>query len=296
MTTKSVTTYRRSVTMKKLTLLFVAVAFSSPTLAADMAVKAPSPVITPANGWTGFYAGINGGYGRDNLNVNYSPNDPASVRLNAVPPFGANENFIPSSFATSGGLAGIQLGYNWQLSRIVLGVETDIDWSGIRGSSTVSSSAGFVAISNIASEKVEWFGTVRARLGSLLTDNLLLFVTGGFAYGEVGESGNYFGTGPAGAGIARAAGGFSWSCNAPSLCWSGSSSKVVPGWTVGTGFEYAVSKNVTLKAEYLFIGLNDKSFVETNLQAGPGTTPSTVSANLNSLGLNVVRAGLNYRF
>src|ERR1039457_3631599 len=75
--------------------------------------KAPSEL--PFS-WTGFYAGINGGYAWGQS----SWSDPA---------VGASSG----KFDTSGGLVGGQLGYNWQTGPVVLGIETDADWMGIRG-------------------------------------------------------------------------------------------------------------------------------------------------------------------
>ena len=76
----------------------------------------------------------------------------------------------------------------------LIGVEADIDWSDAKGSvsreGTISPIAQIPA-AVIAADKVNWLGTVRARLGYLPTPNLLVFGTGGFAYGEVKRSGVY---------------------------------------------------------------------------------------------------------
>ena len=120
--------------MKK---LFVGAAallsLGAPALAADMPVKArAAPIaIEAAYAWTGFYAGLNAGYGWGDASSTNAPVDPGSRSF-----FG----FFPStdfdnSFRQSGAIAGGQIGYNWQFTdRAVVGLETDLQWSDLRGS------------------------------------------------------------------------------------------------------------------------------------------------------------------
>jgi len=259
----------------------------TPGLAADTA---------SAYSWTGFYAGPNIGLGWGNQNVSYTPNDVVSrgLMLDATNGLGV---FNPTSFINFGAIGGFQVGYNWQFQRNwLVGLETDFDFSGIQGSSTEAAiNFNTLPISTLASEQVNWFGTIRARLGYLPTDNLLTYVTGGFAYGSVSESGN-FALGPGGS-FGATVGNIGYTCNEASVCFAGSSNYVVPGWTVGAGLEFAAYKNVTLKAEYLFISLNGRSITETALNAGgPNVTPSTFNAGFGNTVINVVRVGFNYRF
>ncbi len=116
----------------------------------------PAPAYVPAATWTGFYAGVNAGYGwtADGSSGDLSP---------------------------SGGFGGGQIGYNWQGvpglgSQWVLGVEADLQGAGI------SDGADF---GNLHLENsLNWFGTVRGRIGYAF-DRALVYATGGFAYGEV---------------------------------------------------------------------------------------------------------------
>lgn len=126
----------------------------------------PAPVPVESFSWTGFYAGINGGYawGRS------SWSDPA---------VGANSG----NFDLSGGLVGGQLGYNWQTGAFVFGVETDADWLNVKGTagpSGVCASDG----GGICKTQQSWLGTTRARLGYAF-DRWLPYVTGGVGYGNV---------------------------------------------------------------------------------------------------------------
>jgi outer membrane immunogenic protein len=125
----------------------------------QMPVKAPA-YVAPYYNWTGFYLGINGGYGFGNSNWS-----------------GAGTG----SFNTNGGLIGGTAGYNWQLGQAVLGLEGDGDWSGISGSTTNSLCPGGCKTSN------NWLATARGRLG-YAADRWMPYVTGGAAFGDIKAS------------------------------------------------------------------------------------------------------------
>ena len=268
--------------------------FASVASAADLSRKAPPYSQPPplAYSWTGLYFGANIGGGWGNRHVDFSPNDPLATALfnnvNGGPP--------PTSFNTSGVLGGLQLGYNWQLSdNWLVGLETDFDWSGMKGSGSSSGTVKrFSPFTNTVDEKVGWFGTVRARLGYLPTSNLLAYVTGGFAYGKAEHNGSYNTTVGF---VGNNPGPNSFVCpGAGGPCFSGSSSDVATGWTLGGGLEYAFWQKWTLKAEYLYVSLDSKSVTETAVAVLPGTPPASFNANFNRTSFNVARVGLNYRF
>jgi outer membrane immunogenic protein len=156
---------------------------------------------------------------------------------------------------------------------------------------------GLVPFTQTVDEKIKWFGTVRMRLGYLPADNLLAYVTGGFAYGRVEHTGTYADNGnAAGITLSSPSGNFAFLCAANSTCFSGSSSDVATGWTVGGGLEYAIWQRWTLKAEYLYVSLEGKSVTETAVASSPGFTPASFNANYNRTNFNVGRIGVNYRF
>ena len=126
--------------------------------------KAPSEL--PFS-WTGFYAGINGGYAWGQS----SWSDPA---------VGANSG----NFNTSGGLVGGQLGYNWQTGAIVLGIETDADWMSVKGSTAGLGGVCALDGGGQCQTQQSWVGTTRARVGYAF-DRWLPYVTGGVAYGNI---------------------------------------------------------------------------------------------------------------
>jgi len=264
----------------------------TPAFAADMALKAPPPPPAPVYSWTGFYIGANvgGGWG-SNRSVDYSSNVPHDSLF-----MGAGETPVATSFKDSGAVGGLQFGYNWQFNRNwLVGLETDFDWSGLKGSGSGTSTVLFtpISVAETVHEQIEWFGTVRARLGYLPMNNFLTYITGGVAYGRVDHTGSYVNNG--GGSFIAGGPGFSVLCS-PGTCFTGSSSSVATGWTAGAGFEYAVSTNVTLKAEYLYVGLPSKSITETATAINlAGSLPSSFNANYSKTNFNVARIGFNYR-
>lgn len=290
--------------MKKLiAALAVAVSSSGWALAADMPLKAPPP---PASvyAWTGFYIGANAGYGWNDPSVTYTPNDVNAYLATCGDELGLGGTCVPpANFNIAGAVAGGQVGYNWQINtNWLVGLETDLDWSGIRGQSGPSNFFltfyGPGAFS--ANEKIDWFGTLRGRVGILPINPLLMYATGGLAYGGVKQTA--FMPGPA-AGLGSGNnGGFSYSCGTVSgqaNCFAGSASQTLIGWTLGAGGEYMITNNITVRAEYLYVALgrtNGVDSVATSTQANPGTAPSSFTANFSSVSFNVVRGGVNWKF
>ena len=121
--------------------------------------QAAAPIAVPvAYNWTGFYAGINGGWGFGN-----------SAWVDRIGSTG--------DFDVSGGVVGGTLGYNWQTGPTVLGVETDLAWTDINGRTRVTCPLGCTTSNN-------WLGTTRVRLGYAV-DRWMPFVSGGAAYGDI---------------------------------------------------------------------------------------------------------------
>ena len=125
-----------------------------------------APVAAPAlvNNWTGFYVGAHVGYGWGHMTTDRD--------------FGG---FPASSLSPNGRgvIGGGQLGFNYQMGAILVGVETDLSGSDIKGTDSRGSALVFTT-----EQKIGWFGTTRARVGVLPTGNVLLYATGGLAYGE----------------------------------------------------------------------------------------------------------------
>jgi hypothetical protein len=122
--------------------------------------------------------------------------------------------------------------------------------------------------------------------GFLPTSTLLAYVTGGLAYGRVDENAalNSF------PGVQGQFGAFGYTCGPTgNNCFVGGSSRTATGWTLGGGFEYVFSQNVSLKAEYLYVNLGHRDTVNVVAQ-------SSFSAAYGIVDFNLVRGGLNFRF
>jgi outer membrane immunogenic protein len=234
--------------MKKLaTAIAVIALIGTPALAADLGrpvYKAPPPPPpAPVYSWTGFYVGANGGYGWKDPTVTFTPNDINAISSTCVPTiatFFLGTCPPPTSFGIRGGFGGLQAGYNWQFSpQWVAGLETDFDWSDIKGTGTSNFVQGaFLGAvptaqpSNFTvSQDLKWFGTVRARLGYLPADRLLVYATGGFAYGRIDENAALNTV----AGLFSQDGAFAFNCVTGPNCFLGSSSRTGTGWTAGGG-------------------------------------------------------------
>jgi outer membrane immunogenic protein len=248
--------------MKKLLVAGMAAAAfcGAPALAADLPVKAPVyKAVAPMFNWTGFYVGLHAGYGWG-----------TSSRISDTFP-----DFVPASLSPDGNgfIGGAQAGYNWQSARFLAGLEVDISYSGIHGS---ASGPNTIVPANVTTleHKISWFGTVRGRLGVLPSEKLLLFATGGLAFGETKSE--FAAVAVIGCGGAS--------------CAFGSTSRTALGWALGGGFEYAFSPRVTWKAEYLYLDLGSQSVT------GPITsTASTVTAK-SDFQVHIARAGLNFKY
>ena len=155
----------------------------------------------------------------------------------------------------NGFIAGGQLGYNWQRGAWVFGLEGDIQWSNERQSGDVVCSLGVAVCPTFTRDyNLDWFGTARGRIGFLPAERILLYATGGLAYG-----------GFSGSSLMGVVG-----TNALAL---GSWSSTKAGWTVGAGVEAALGSNWSVKFEYLYMDLgNTGGSSATNI-----ITASTVS-------------------
>jgi len=198
-----------------------------------------APVEAPFS-WTGFYFGLNGGYGWGRS----SWSDPT---------LGADSG----SFNTSGGLLGGQLGYNWQTGSVVLGIETDADWTNIKGSTAGLGGVCLADGGGLCQTKQDWFGTTRGRIGYAF-GRFMPYVTGGAAYGDI-----------------------------KALQSTSSATQTKFGWSAGGGVEYSLDRNWSAKLEYLHLDLGTATLF--SAAAGRPSLSVPVTDDL-------VRAGMNYHW
>ncbi|WP_083991994.1 outer membrane protein [Bradyrhizobium embrapense] len=264
------------------TCLLLITQFASAASAADLSernwTKAP-PLLAPAFNWSGFYAGVNAGGGwYDGGNITTSSNVSS-----LIPP--GNIVRVPLSNSNHAGVtAGGLIGYNYQMDRVVLGVEADFNYVDLKstkgGSTTAAFPGGVTGNFNIANtSNIDWFGTVRGRIGFVPAERLLIYATGGVAYGEVKT--NIANSSAFSTGLSR--------------LWLGDNSDVRVGWTAGAGLEYAFTNNWTLRGEYLYIDLGSSGTTATF----QGTDPLQSQIRYNASRENrfsVARAALSYKF
>lgn len=261
-----------------------AIAFTQIASAADLPVKAPryAPPLPPPYNWTGFYVGGNVGYSWGNTD--------STILIPDLTTFGLGS--FTDSLHPDGVIGGGQIGYNWQVDpRWVLGIEADFQGSGEKDSRSFSDpftvftlvpcdcQGGFMTVSIPGTatfsheEKLEWFGTVRGRVGYIFWNNGMVYATGGLAYGHVKSSVTAVVT----------------ALGTSSATFSDSETKL--GWTVGAGVEGQLfdSRNWTWKVEYLYMDLGtvDHSISD------PTFGPVSISTKFTD---NIVRFGINYRF
>jgi outer membrane immunogenic protein len=298
----------------------LSLALTASALAADLpSTKAPPAYIPPPPPpmWTGFYVGLNvgGTFGDGNGNV-YTAGGPIwespafGVGAAAlIAGYGATSNSaIPT--ANGGFIGGGQVGYNYQFhNAFVVGLEADIQ--GIAGSgssgnavtaapSPAPTQAAFTAIGvGSASKGLDYLGTVRGRLGYLFTPTLLVYGTGGLAYGGANLSTSYFATDNGVQGNV--------SPLAVPVFGGSSYSDTRVGWTAGGGLEWMFIPNWSAKLEYLYydLGTMTSSPSFSTLTFNPGLALATgISPVFGLIGQqssatfrgHIVRVGLNYHF
>jgi outer membrane immunogenic protein len=219
--------------------------------AADLPSRIPTtPVAVPVPfTWTGFYIG-----GHTGVAVGRTTTSNTS-------PFGGFDAGVPVGYDANpvGVFGGGQLGYNWQSGMWVLGLEGDVGYLGMR--ETVDTLPD-----NQIAVKYGWYGTITGRVG-IASDRLLTYVKGGAAV----------------ANITNSAGDFDGFLLDPTQ--STETKKTRWGWTVGTGFEFALSPAWSVKAEYLYMDFGKNK--STNLVGDTFEHKNQV---------HTAKIGLNYRW
>ena len=280
--------------MKKFLTTAAFVALSSATaFAADLPMKAPMFAPAPVFSWTGFYVGghVGAGWGTTESNIDVG----RTLVSNGIDPVALALVLPLAQTQMNGFLGGIQAGYNWQSGLIVFGIEGDFSGADIKGNSPC------LLILNCSS-KVRWTADITGRLGATVGDRGLLYVKGGAAWinrkysvgnsvgvsfldGE-GDTVNLFGA------------------------VHGSVTDTRLGALLGTGIEYSVTRNWSVKLEYDYMDFGDHNeivpfvasggFSHVGANGGPtstgsGSFPFNVNMNLRDQ-VHTVKVGANYHF
>ena len=267
---------------RKLLLASVsAIAFTgSAALAADLPSRAPPPVYVPPAPiftWTGIYVGGQIGYGWLNGNNNFTGFDPVTGAFVATNVGGS----------ANGVIGGANVGYNYQINQFVIGLEGTVDGTSISNTAVANvpllgGNFGVTANSSIPIE-----GSIRGRLG-YAWDRVLIYATGGVAFGAFRTDFNGFGMGAGGVPITG----------------STNVSDTRVGWTVGGGIQYAVTNNWSVRAEYRYTdfgSINEALFpglggIGVAGPAGAIVRGASLSGGDHHIQQNLVQVGFDYKF
>lgn len=206
------------------------------TMAADLLAASPITVPDDLFDWTGLYAGVQVGYavgtGKFDDMYNYQPDSE-----------GGGINRYTAEPDLLGWLGGAHVGYLHQFDALVVGAESDLNWSGVSGNGYFFYHNNLEGtIDGPSAENVQmdflWDGSSRVKAG-LAMDQLLAFATAGVAYAQVditdhrdyGDSGIH---------------DFKGTAN-------------LLGWTAGAGLSYALSDNIVLTGEYRYTSYGEDS-------------------------------------
>jgi outer membrane immunogenic protein len=250
--------------------------------AADLAaapVYSKAPAVMPVYNWTGWYIGGNAGWVGTNNGTLY--NSGTDTGTGGYGTGLANGAFVSSTgLSNSGFLGGGQFGYNYQSGLWLVGFEADFDGASAKQTTVINyPGVPFVPNTQTYSRELDWLGTVRARAGVVASPSLLLFGTGGLAYGQtqVASRVSCPTAGP--------------SCDSePTNNLSTSNTSV--GWTAGAGFEWMFTPNWSVKGEYLYVDLGHHSNTLTYTYTGATSTLTSTVRDTYNIG----RIGVNYHF
>jgi outer membrane immunogenic protein len=245
------------------TVGLITLGLAAPAHAADLPArpytKAPAIVAAPIYDWSGFYVGINGGWGS-------SRNCWDIVAFNTTP---VAPSVREGCHSATGGLAGGQIGYRWQASSWVFGLEAQGDWADLKGSSL-----SVVTLTSNNRTRVDGIGLFTGQVG-YAWDNVLWYVKGGAAvtHNKFDDTTNI--AIPA---LGLGVGGVL--ASATNTRWGG---------TVGTGIEVGFAPNWSVAFEYnhLFMGNHNSTFVF--------AAPPTITDNIRQ-SVDMATARISYRW
>ncbi|WP_306222949.1 caspase family protein [Bosea beijingensis] len=247
----------------------------APRTSAAEPQPAPEPVLPVGwpdrPRWTGFYVGGSIGAGRQSSRTivdGYGPTN--SIRTS----IGAGNVAPRLSPDGNGAVGGAQFGFNYQIGPVVIGAETDLSATRLGGRDISSVNPFGVQVTTQSENRLSMLGTVRARAG-LAFGNLLVYGTGGYAYGRVEQSGSITPI-PA---------------NNPT--YLASRSEMAGGWALGGGVEYAITPGISVRLDYMRydLGRAQLTLGEVTRQA-PGEF-ATMRARTSG---DILKAGVNFGF
>jgi outer membrane immunogenic protein len=255
---------RKTLAVAAIFLLGADAASAVDIYAGDAGGSLKNTPVYAVNSWSGFYGGTNSGAAWSHHNSNLGVEN---FEL------GTLEGTAAAKSSSSGAFNGAQIGYNWQRMNVVFGIEADIDLADIHDKAAVGTFFGATVADGKTKSALDYFGTLRGRLG-FTAGRILIYGTGGLAFGGVKDE--------------LSAINISGNLAANSV----SNSKTAEGWAAGGGIEYALTPAVSLRTEYLHIDLGSTTLNQT----ASGASYSNASASLTTHhDYDIVRGGVNYR-
>ena len=236
---------------------------------ADIPAKAPVASPVAPYSWTGFYIGANVGYGWSDADFGITPTGAwVTTAPASIPSIVATNKTLRSNGVVAGG----QVGYNHQIGRMVVGIENDFAY--YNAQTTFGGGPVLTTLITRYTQQASqtWLATARGRLG-LAFDRWLVYGTGGLAVSKWNVVMNMTSLG------ADAA---------------FSSDKTVAGWTAGGGVEFAINRNWSAKAEYLYADFG--RVTGSSVFPSPPNGPNFTHDHSVRLVTQVARAGINYKF
>jgi outer membrane immunogenic protein len=248
--------------------------------AADMPLRALPPP-PPVFSWTGFYVG-------GNVDYNWQSSSATWAAAGALPGAAGlvnGQSFSTGASSMSGGFHG---GFNWQFaSAWVAGIEGDYSFTKagggnpqpwINAAGVVGAAGPTQALTGMTST-LDNLATVRGRLGFLVLPTVMLYGTGGGAWGKISEFGNA-------------------QSNIPGSLYLANStfSSTASGWVAGGGLEWMFWHNWTVRWEYLHYDLSAAQNVSVVGTAAGGAASTVSTFGWSGMKVDEVRAGLSYKF
>lgn len=215
--------------------------------------------------WTGFYLGAQVGYlqgnGSDTDLCNFSEGFGSDC-------YARSEGIDVGDNTADGAMVGGYLGFNYRVNSILLGLEGDLNWDGAHGNNSLGDEFDYDTALN-------WDASVRARLGYVIGERAMAYVTGGPSWVNAELESDQF-----------CATTFSVAVNC-------GDSATEFGWQLGAGAEFLITDHLSLKAEYLHGWYGDADLDLASANIDGITEKSYLKQNLQT---NVVRAGIAYHF
>lgn len=221
---------------------------AAPAAPTNVVVPATPPAAPPAHSWSGPYLGVGAGFGW------FGEDDDQTITF--TPAYTGDPSFAPGAIPNTvghgaqGAFGGARAGFRQQFNRVVAGGQVGFGVGAANGQFNTTTNVPLAGPATTTDEtSVNWLTTVRGTAGVTLVPEVLAFVSGGLAIADVDRRG---------------------AASIPALdqFWSGSSDEIRVGWTVGAGLEYALTRRLSLGAEYLYIDLGEGRYTLEPVSAG----------------------------